>query len=143
MAVLMFSLCDKRLVERLGLKGKEKPLQITNVNKQTEMTGMEVDFTVASLDGGEHIQMERVLTIDRLPVSLRSIPKQSELKPWNHLHDIQLPEAKEDEVMLLIGSDVPEAFWSYDERRGQRKGAICSKTSVGMDINWTSKSARQ
>ena len=60
------------------------------------MTGVEVNFTVASLDGSEHIQMERVLTIHRLPVSSRSIPKQSELKPWNHLRDIQLPEAEED-----------------------------------------------
>ena len=68
------SLCDKRLVERLGLLGKEKPFQITTVNKQTEMTEMEVNFTVASLDGSEHIQMERVLTINRLPVSSRNNP---------------------------------------------------------------------
>ena len=82
----------------------------------------------------EHIQMERVLTIDRLPVSSRSIPKQSELQPWNHLCDIQLPEAEEDEVMLLIGSDVPEAFWSYDERRGHRKEPYALKLLLGWTL---------
>ena len=53
----------------------------TTLNKQTEMTGMEVNFAVTSLDGSEQIHMERVLTIDKLPVSSQNIPKQSKLKP--------------------------------------------------------------
>ena len=38
-------------------------------------------------------------------------------RQWLHLRDIKLPSIDEKEVRLILGSNVPDAFWVLKERR--------------------------
>ena len=52
--------------------------------------------------------------MEKLPISERSIPDKEDLKKWDHLDGLEFPSI-ESKVMLLIGGDVPEAFWVMDK----------------------------
>jgi hypothetical protein len=47
---------------------------------------------------------------------------------WSHPDGIEFPELKNQNVTLIIGSDVPEAHWALDQRRGRRKEAYAVRT---------------
>ena len=59
-------------------------------------------------------------TVDRLNVLSRSIPSAKDVQGWSHLSGIELPEIQNKDVRVLIGCNVPEAFWVMEERRGKR-----------------------
>ena len=128
------SLCERRLVDQLGVKGTEKSYNLTTVNKQgNNVKGFEVHLSAKALDSGEIVDIPRVWTIDKLPISSACIPKSEDFHHWPHLRDIQVPEVDSSEVTLLIGSDVPEVFWALDERRGKRKQPYAVRSLLG----WT------
>ena len=64
----------------------------------------------------------------------KCIPTPDDLKKWPHLNDVPFPMVNESDVTILIGSDVPEAFWQDDERRGRRKEPYAVKTLLGWTI---------
>lgn len=58
--------------------------------------------------------------LKKLPISIESLPDRTELGHWKFLSGLTLPKINSSDVELLIGSDIPEAFWVEDERRGNR-----------------------
>lgn len=62
------------------------------------------------------------MAVDRLPISKQSVPSDGDVSQWPHLKDVKFPRLDgEKPVSILIGNDVPEAHWVYEERRGRRK----------------------
>ena len=59
------------------------------------------------------------------------MPAYSDLKPWPHLQDLQLPTHDKDDVSILVGCNVPEAHWVLEQRRGGRKQPYAVKTPLG------------
>lgn len=57
-----------------------------------------------------------------------------DIKRWSHLRDLEFQSYIENHVLLLIGSDVPEAFWVMDERRGYRKEPCAIKSPLGWAV---------
>jgi hypothetical protein len=51
-----------------------------------------------------------------------------------HLNDVHIPELKNPEVTLLIGTDVPEAHWKLEERRGRKKEPYAIRTPLGWSV---------
>ena len=53
-----------------------------------------------------------------------------------HLKGVKFPrlEGEEKAVSILIGNDVPEAHWVYDERRGRRKQPYAVRTPLGWTL---------
>ena len=43
------------------------------------------------------------------------------IEKWLHLKGISVPAIDGDQVTLLIGRDVQEVLWAFEERRGGRK----------------------
>ena len=69
------TLCSNRLAETLGLSGKPMTFFLTTVNeKDRSRSGFEVELNVKALKSDDCIHLNKVLTVDRLPVSRRSIP---------------------------------------------------------------------
>lgn len=79
------------------------------------MKGSEVSFAVTGVGESETINLDAVWTVDKLPISKESIPRQEDIARWPHLRGIMLPQREEGQVKLLVGGDVPEAFWVVDE----------------------------
>ena len=94
----------------------------------TAKTGIEVKLTINSINGNSSLEVPRAWTVDHLNISERSIPRDGDVDKWPHLSGIELPEIENKEVRVLIGCNVPEAFWVLEERRGGKGEpvAICS-----------------
>ena len=56
------------------------------------------------------------------------------MKQWRHLEAIDIPELEDPEVTILIGTDVPEANWNLEERRGRRKEPYAIRTPLGWSV---------
>ena len=128
------SLCDRRLLQQLGLNGVQRQFTLTTLSSDgKEQSGMEVSLKASSLDGNESLSLSRVWSVDGIPVSEGSIPMPDDVKRWAHLRDLNLPQIDERKVMLLIGGDCPDAFWVLDERRG----ASNEPYAVKFPLGWT------
>jgi len=106
------SLCDKSLASELGVQEDTKTFYLTTQEKEdSPKVGQEISLTVEALDGTDHVEVNRLWTVDKLNASRRSIPSEYDVRKWPHLYDIELPSISEKEVKLIIGSNAPEAFW--------------------------------
>lgn len=121
------SSCDKNLATELGIQGQQKAFFLTTQERENSPRfGTEISLTVEPLDGSEKIEVNRLLTVDRLKASSRSIPSELDTKQWPHLTDISLPRIEERKVRLIIGTNTPEAFWVLKERRGGKGDPLCN-----------------
>ena len=62
------------------------------------------------------------------------IPTKEDISKWSHLNDVHIPELKNPEVTLLIGTDIPEAHWKMEERRGRKKEPYAIRTPLGWSV---------
>ena len=104
--------------------------------------GKKVNLTVRSLTGNE-INLRNVLSVDQLPVVPNPALTYREFDAWPHLQDLGLPAAH-GKVLLLIGLDIPEAFWVKEERRGSAKKTLYHPRHFGVVRGWSkNKCTRQ
>ena len=82
-----------------------------------------MSLNVLALHSDDSILLDKVWTVGRLLISKRSVPSDEDVSQWPHLKGVKFQrlEGEEKAVSILIGNDVPEAHWVYDERRGRRK----------------------
>ena len=126
--------CLQRLVEELGVKGSPTSFALTTINAEgTQCPGEELSLTVKALTSNDSIHLDRVWTVNNLPVSKKSIPCTEDISDWPHLKGISIPKL-DKEVSILIGNDVPEAHWVFGERRGRRKQPSAARTLLGWTL---------
>ena len=129
------TLCDERLIHELRTKTTPISFNITTINQTSSVRhGSQVSLTVSSLDGSESISLDKVWSVKNLPVSLANLPNESVSEKWPHLAGISFPQIGADQVTLLIGSDVPEAFWTLEERRGGKKEPYAIRSPLGWTL---------
>ncbi|KAJ8021094.1 hypothetical protein HOLleu_40865 [Holothuria leucospilota] len=129
------SLCDQRLVSLLGLKGKPTKFNLnTVIGEGPSEFGLEVEMTARALSGNGAVHLPKVWSVDNLPIDKGSLPGVEDIQRWPHLKDIEFPQIEENHVMLLIGCDVPEAFWALEEKRGRRKEPFAIRSLLGWTI---------
>ncbi|CAM1324796.1 Uncharacterised protein r2_g3366 [Pycnogonum litorale] len=129
------SLCDERLQRLLGINGHPRNFNISTVNRRDQMKkGNEISMKVSSNDRKETISIDKVWSVDTLNISTEYMPSNSDVKKWKHLINIHLPTSKLSEVLLLIGGNVPEAFWVIEERRGDKGEPYGIKGPLGWSI---------
>ena len=61
-------------------------------------------------------------------------PTDQDIKRWPHLQDINLPSIDETKVDLIIGCNVPEAFWVLEERRGNKGDPYAIRSLLGWTL---------
>ncbi|KAJ8047819.1 hypothetical protein HOLleu_06923 [Holothuria leucospilota] len=134
------TLCDQRLLDSLGLKGKETSFSLNTVVGEGQEQGVEVSLIAKALNGDGTVHLPRVWSVKGLPIDESNLPSVSDVKRWSHLRDLEFPGCKENHVLLLIGSDVPEAFWVMDERRVAGRN-LCHKVTPRLGSYGPSGSA--
>ena len=129
------ALCLNGLAQRLGLKGTLKHFSLSSINSEnTSRVGYEVALDVRALNGDGHVHLDKVWTVDHLPALNRNLPCEEDLKRWPHLRGIELPKLGSKTVEILIGNDVPEAHWVFEQRRGSRKQPYAVRTPLGWTL---------
>ena len=139
------SLCTEGLLKALGVRGNPVSYNITTVNKTARRSsGVEAKLLIKPVDGDNAVVLDQVWSMESLNISLKGLPSDEEIQAWPHLTGIQVPQIEADEITLLIGSDVPEAFWVEEDRRGLRGEPYALKTPLGWSLlGPVSKDARQ
>ena len=129
------TLCLNELIDQLQLSGKPTNFTLTTVNAENNIkSATEVLLNVKNLNNDECITLDRVLSVEHLPISARSIASPEDAQRWTHLQDLQLPYLNEKKVTILIGNDVPEAHWCMEQRLGQRKQPYAVRTLLGWTL---------
>ena len=129
------TLCDRKLVDELGITGQPRSFMLTTQeSKNSERSGLEVKRIVGSINGDFSLEVPRAWTVDRLNISECSIPRDHDVTKWPHLNGIELPEIDGKEVRVLIGCNVPEAFWVLEERRGGRGEPVAIRSLLGWTL---------
>ena len=96
--------------------------------------GYEVGLDVMALNGDDSVRFDKVWTVDHLPVLNRNIPCEEDVKRCPHLRGIEFPKLDGKAIEILIGNDVPEAHWVYEQRRGRRKQPYAVRTPLGWTL---------
>ena len=104
-----------------------------------------VDFDVGSLYDGCNISIEHAFTIKVLPDTKACIPYEPVLKRWQHLSDVKPIRIPGNRVDLLLGTNVSEAHWIFEQRRRAPKDPYAYLTTLermvlGQVVNAYSKS---
>ena len=121
------TLCLGSVAESLGVSGKPVHFLLSLINAENiPKSGYEVSLNVLALDGDDPILLEKVWTVDCLPISKRSVPSDEDVSQWPHLKGVKFPrlDGEEKTVSILIGNT---------ERRGRRKQPYTVRTPLG----WT------
>ena len=80
------------------------------------------DFTVNGVE---------VLVVDSLPIDPSQIPRQVDVDNYEHLEGVNLIELPEEEVDILIGTDLSHCFAPEIVKKPLHRGPICLFTPLG------------
>ena len=114
----------------LSSLGKPGHFSLSSINAENiAKSGFEVSLNAFALDGNDPILLDRVWTVDRLSIC---VPSGEDVSQWPYLKGVKFPrlDSEEEIVGILIGNDVPEAYWVYDERCGRRKQPYAVRTPL-------------
>jgi len=128
------TLCDERLVDALGLSGEPVTFSISTLNRVSDQRyGKKVQLDVALINGGD-VSTLFALTFDCLDVTKNPSIDAIDLQRWNHLCDLNVPVLHDEDNLLLIGVDVPHAFRTLEERRGNVGEPFAVRTPLGWSL---------
>ncbi|KAK0154050.1 hypothetical protein N1851_003872 [Merluccius polli] len=127
--------CTENLMKQLNAKGRRTEILLRTMGqerpvKSYELTGLEV----SNLDGSEYIDLPKIFTQAKIPVSKENLLTQADLEKWPHLSGIQLKEINAD-IEILIGMDVPKAMEPWQVINSQGNGPYAVKTILGWVVN--------
>ena len=128
------TLVKESLMERLRVKGHPVNFQLTTMNRVSEESSKSHMLFVQGVNEKECIEIPNALSVKDLSVARSCIPTKKDMKQWRHLEGIDIPELEDPEVTILIGTDVPEAHWKLEERRGRRKEPYAIRTPLGWSV---------
>jgi hypothetical protein len=127
--------CTIDLMRRLGAGGKKARITLETMGSEhTMQTYIIKGLEVCDLNSNNSVDLPRLYTKDRIPVSSRHIPKKEDIMKWPHLSEVDLPEIN-SEVGLLIGNGVPDAYSPLQSLTGPPGSPHAVRTRLGW-ITW-------
>ena len=128
------TLVKESLVKELNLDSQPVNFSLTTVNSVSRESGKAHHLYVQGIDEKDVVEIPNALSIKNLSVARTCTPTKGDIVEWSHLDGVRIPELENPEVTLLIGTDVPEAHWKLEERRGGKKEPYAIRTPLGWSI---------
>ncbi|KAF8563478.1 Zinc knuckle [Paragonimus westermani] len=125
------TLVSQELINRLNLTGKPSEIRVTTIAGSQVIPGRTVALEIRSLDGENEFAVERAHSVPSLRMKPPVDAIRNEISKWPHLEGVPFGEIPDKRVSILIGNDVPEAHWVFDQRLGGRKQPYAVKTLLG------------
>ncbi|CAC5389635.1 unnamed protein product [Mytilus coruscus] len=97
-------------------------------------TGTCVDLTSCSKFKSMSLDDRKGLSVKKLPISARSAAENVDIRKLPYLADIQIPSTDLTEVMLLIGTDSPNAHIPLEVRSGNENQPCAIRSRLGWAI---------
>ncbi|CAH8464754.1 unnamed protein product [Schistosoma turkestanicum] len=118
----------------LGLPENCELVVVQTVSGDKTVACTDATFEVLSLDQLEHIVIEGAMVVPSLPRHKPTMLAMKNLTKWPHLKDVPVESLESEDVLMLIGCDVPEAHWVLEQRLGGRKAPYAIKTLLGWTV---------
>ena len=128
------TLIRKEIAEHLQLDGECYQLDINTVNDVSTQNLRRVSFGLSTKDQPDPVMVHGAWVIDKLNISSFKLSKKRAAEQWSHLSNVDLPELKGEEVMILIGSDMAHLLIHLEVRRGRWDEPIAVKTPLGWTL---------
>ncbi|VDI41613.1 Hypothetical predicted protein [Mytilus galloprovincialis] len=96
--------------------------------------GQEVVLQVRPIERNEAVSFKKVWSGKKLPISTRSAAENVDIRKLAYLADIDIPKIDANDVMLLIGTDSPEAHIPLEVRSGTGKQPYAIRSRLGWAI---------
>ena len=129
------SLCEEKLIDELGISGVQRHFSLTTQEKKdSPRSGYEVKLIINSIDNESSLEVPKVWTVERLNISELSNPRELDVGGWPHLKGIELPEIDIKEIRVVIGCNVPEAFWVLEEKCGGKGEPVGIRSPLGWTV---------
>ena len=126
------NICSQRLMDKLHANGANIKQKITGIAGSREMNSSLVSLRVKGLNESATFSLPEVSVMKDLPDISSSIPKDSQLRSYEHLHGLHFPEVSESCVDLLIGAGAVQVHSVVDARVGNRRSQPTAfRTGVG------------
>ena len=129
------------LVEELNLNGQPIDFTLTTMNNVSQESGRSHFLYVQGLGQKDCLEIPNALSVKSLSIARSCIPNKKDIAMWRHFDGISIPELDNTEVTILIGTDVPEAHWKLEERRGRKKEPYAIRTPLGWSVAGPMESA--
>ncbi|CAB4032849.1 Hypothetical predicted protein, partial [Paramuricea clavata] len=135
------TLVKESLVEELNSNGQPIDFTLTTMNNVSQESGRSHFLYVQGLGQKDCLEIPNALSVKSLSVARSCIPNKEDIAKWRHFDGISIPELDNTEVTILIGTDVPEAHWKLEERRGRKKEPYAIRTPLGWSVAGPMESA--
>ncbi len=127
--------CTEKLMNQLNVRGRRTEILLRTMGqerpvKSYELTGLEV----GSIDGNVYIDLPKVYTQPKIPVSKDNLLTHDDLEKWPYLREIELDRINAD-IEILIGINVPKAMEPWQIVNSQGNGPYAVKTALGWVVN--------
>ncbi|KAF5397614.1 hypothetical protein PHET_09452 [Paragonimus heterotremus] len=122
------------LVKRLGLTGQPKRLTLSALNQRSSLISTEVKVDMEFVVSKAVVHLTRDWSVKRLPEVGQVVPTNDELQSWGHLRDVWFSNCSTSKTGILIGSDVPEAYWVIEQRAGKWNAPYAVRKILGWTL---------
>ena len=129
------SFCTENLMRQLSPKARRTTILLRTMGQERPVRTYEISgLEISHLDGSTYLDLPKVYTQAKIPVSKENIPTKKDLEKWPYLSRIQLDEIDAD-IELLIGIDVPKAMEPWEIINSKGNGPYAVKTLFGWVVN--------
>ena len=112
------SVIRRDIFDKLGLHGESLSYTMKTMSSSKEIEKQyKTTLSLHSLDKETTVKAQAI-TVDEMPIDANSLFDHKDLHAWDHLKDFDLPRINSKSVGMIIGSNVVEASWTLEERRG-------------------------
>ena len=127
------SIITADLMERLGVKPSNDSRDIHTANSVSNHNVTSVPIHVTGMQDTDTFCVKEVVVVDKITDISESIPINNVAAQYPYLKDIEFSRLQTNEVELLLGNDIHEAFRMTDQRHGDYGQPFGLKTM----LDWT------
>ena len=128
------SIITADLMRRLGVKPSNDSRDIHTANSVSNHNVTSVPIHVKGIQDTDTFCVKDVVVFDKITDISESIPTNDVAAQYPHLKDIEFPRLQTNEVGLLLGNDIHEAFRVTDQRYGDYGQPFGLKTMLGWTL---------
>ena len=126
------SFIDSNLANRLQLTGKLTNVALSTLGGDSSVTGTKVSFRVeAALGPAKPLTVHAAVALAHLNVGKVCLPPMSE---WGHLSQVTIPRLADNQVRVIIGTNVPHAFLPHESVHGGESDPVAIRTPLGWSL---------
>ncbi|XP_071094895.1 uncharacterized protein [Haliotis cracherodii] len=120
--------------QKLGSDGKILKITLETMGHPHSMITYSINHLEVSDPTGENfVQLPKLYTKDRMPVTHQHIPSETNISGWPHLRGVSLPQI-DSEIGILIGNNVPDAYSPLHVKTGPQGSPHATFTRLGWVV---------